>query len=93
MRITGWTDNLSKENLQRKLEYLREMHGNVEYCGIVSAEMVVDPTTEAYKNMMEDDLVYFSDLSDPLIRIEKGDYEQELDIRVMDLSWDLELGE
>ena len=93
MRITGWTDNLSKENLQRKLEYLREMHGNVEYCGIVSAEMVVDPTTEAYKNMMEDDLVYFSDLSDPLIRIEKREYEQELDIRVMDLSWDLELGE
>ena len=55
--------------------------------------MVVDPTTEAYKDMMEDDLVYFSDLSDPLIRIEKRDYEQELDIRVMDLSWDLELGE
>ena len=45
------------------------------------------------KDMMEDDLVYFSDLSDPLIRIEKRDYEQELDIRVMDLSWDLELGE
>lgn len=90
LRITGWTDDLSEENLQRKLNYLREMHDNVEYCGVVSAEIVVDTTTEAYRNMLENENVYFSDLSDPIIRIENEDYDRSLDIQVMDLSWNLE---
>lgn len=90
LRITGWTDDLSEENLQRKLDYLREIHGDVKYSGVVSAEMVVDVTADTYKNLMTDEMVYFADLSDTIIRMENGDFENELKIKVWDLSWNLE---
>lgn len=90
LRITGWTDDLSEENLQRKLDYLREIHGDVKYSGVVSAEMVVDITADSYKNLMTDEMVYFSDLSDTIVRLENEDFENELDIKVWDLSWNLE---
>lgn len=40
-RITGWTDDVSEENLAAKLAYLREMHEGVTYSGIVSATIAI----------------------------------------------------
>lgn len=90
-RITGWTDDISASNLEAKLEYLREAHGNVTYAGIVSANITMDLTDmEEYENLVNNASVYFADISDPLTRIEEEDYAGSLNLKVLDASWQLE---
>lgn len=89
-RITGWTDDVSEENLTAKLEHLNVMHENVTYSGIVSATIAVDLTEENYAALSESNCVYFVDLSDTVVRLEQQDYERELNVQIWDLSWDLE---
>ena len=85
---------LTKEGykaLQEKLDYLREVHGNVSFSGIVSANIKMDLTNkENYSILADCEDVYFIDLSDPLTRLTEKDYNEELNIKILDASWQLE---
>ena len=90
-RITGWTDDVSAEHLQEKLEYLRSVHGNVTYAGIVSANITMDLTdSSAYESLVNNPTVYYADASEPIIRVTEKDYEGNLHVKVLDASWEVE---
>lgn len=90
-RITGWTSDISDDHLQEKLEYLRVEHGDVSYSGIVSADVTMNLTDKLdYDTLSENENVYFVDLSDSITRIENKDFTRELNVRVPDVSWQLE---
>ena len=91
MRITGWTDDISSDHLQKKLQYLQEEHGDISFTGIVSADITMDLTDKAaYAALANNASVYYVDISDPVTRIAEKDYTGERDIVVMDASWLLE---
>lgn len=90
-RITGWTKDISSSHLQEKYNYLSAEHDGVSYEGVVCADIVMDATDEvSYNALVNSQLVYLADFSDPITRIEEGDYDNQLEIVVMDASWTLE---
>lgn len=92
-RITGWTSDISEEHLADKLNHLNKLHKDVTYSGVVSASISVDLTEENYAALINSDCVYFTDLSDTIIRLEHQDFNKELNVQICDLSWDLEFME
>lgn len=86
--ITALYSGLNEEELITKVNKLIEGKENaIYYEGVTSAKVRIELNSDDYSTLVDNENVFFADLSDELIRIENNDINRELKVLVDDYAW------